>query len=475
MPVLLTARLTHREDPSNKDVPVIAVGTETSFAPQDGRPQRPFGGVVCRLNPLGCDKGPQRWFQSADVFAERQRVPGKREPSVLQQGVDRRLKRSNDLDQPRTVSALIGKSVPGSENLIHGRAKRLPPVANRPTAFGKRREIAVKMSQTDLTTRHGNLPINPVAVGCDPTDIILAQQGRKNRTVSLGGNEKQGAASGNRSPQPAARAGLLPTGFIDVDVVGDTDLFRNGAADRFHRATDFLTHRGDTPHADRNPEEIVDDSRRLPNAQPIPPVQQAGDRRQLRTKAARGQCRGRHEQIAMGAAHPVRAMFDDLRARDRDLPDLLAARFSFGGQIRRQRPPTTRAHRRAMVHDPRQISRAELDPGVAGVAKLSTSFAARRCRFGPWWGARGIRRGRTRGVSGMLLTVGEKIGKLRLERGEFRLQNVNPAGPDQNLVFEKREISLDLGWQSCPHLGRKDGQFTHHVIIAPGRLLAYTP
>jgi hypothetical protein len=30
----------------------------------------------------------------------------------------------------------------------------------------------------------------------------------------------------------------------------------------------------------------------------------------------------------------------------------------------------------------------------------------------------------------MLLHACEEIGKLRLERGEFRLQGANPAGPD---------------------------------------------
>ena len=472
MPVLLTARFTHGEDPSNKDVAVIAIGTETPFAPKNSWSQGAFGRVIGWLDPLGRHKCPERRFQSDDVVAERAGRPRESEGSVLQERMDRILKRSDGLDQSSTVSAVVGKIVPSRENLGEGCAELFPPVANRSTALGKSRHIALDVTETHLTTRDGNLPIDPVAVGRDPTDKTLAQEGRENRSVSLGGNEKQGASGSNRGPQPAARAGLFPTGLIDVNVVGDTDLFRNGAADRFHRATDFLTHRGDTPHTDRNPEEIFDDSRRLPNTQPIPPVQQAGDRRQLRTKAARGQRRGRHEQIALRAAYPVRAMFDDLGSGDWDLPDLLAAGFSFGGEIGWQRPKTPWARRRTMIDDVDEIGRAQLNPGVPGVAKLSPSFAARWRRFGARWGTRGVSRRRARGISRMLLNPCEEIGKLRLERGEFRLQNVNPAGPDQNLLFEKREISSDLGWQSRPNLGRKNWQFIHHVIVAPGRLLA---
>jgi hypothetical protein len=139
-------------------------------------------------------------------------------------------------------------------------------------------------------------------------------------------------------------------------------------------------------------------------------------------------------------------MFDNFRARDRDVPHLVATRFSFGRQIRRQPQETPRALPRAVVNNLGQVDRAELNPGVTGVAGLSSPFAARRHRFGARRGARRISRGRTRRVPRVLLGPRREIGNMRFERRELSLHEVEASRPDQNLVFEKREIGLDLGW-----------------------------
>ena len=96
----------------------------------------------------------------------------------------------------------------------------------------------------------------------------------------------------------------------------------------------------------------------------------------------------------MRAAYPVRAMLDNVGSWDRDLPDLLAVGLPFGREIRRQQSKAPRARCRAMVNETGQISRAELNSGVTGVAGLTSPFAARRHRFGARWGARRVSRGR---------------------------------------------------------------------------------
>jgi hypothetical protein len=68
--VLLTARLTNREDPGNKHIAGVTVGTETAFAPEHRRAQRAFGRVVRRLDPVDGDKGLEGGFEGGNVGAE---------------------------------------------------------------------------------------------------------------------------------------------------------------------------------------------------------------------------------------------------------------------------------------------------------------------------------------------------------------------------------------------------------------------
>jgi hypothetical protein len=174
----------------------------------------------------------------------------------------------------------------------------------------------------------------------------------------------------------------------------------------------------------------------------------------------------------VGTTNPERSMFENLRLRDWNVPHLLAPGFALDGKIGRQGAEATRTLPWSVIDDAGHVHRAQLDPSVAGVADLSSSFAARRFGFGARRCARRISRGWTRRIARILLNPRQEISELLLECRKLFFDRLNPPCRDDNLTFEKGKVHVDRGRQSHSHLGRNGWHVTHGQTLAVGRLLA---
>jgi hypothetical protein len=213
------------------------------------------------------------------------------------------------------------------------------------------------------------------------------------------------------------------------------DLGANRVVGIGERRVDLLTEDGDTPRPQRHAEEVREDAGGLAHAQPEAAVEHADHRRQARAEHPLGQVRGRHEGGAVGTAHPIPAMLDDLGRDRRDLPDLDPDRLALGRQRRVQRERATGTLGRAMRDLSGDLVGGELDAGVARMARLPAPFPARRLapRMRPRAGR--VARRRARGVRRFLVDLRLEVGQLPLQLGHRRLQGGHLIAQERALVL----------------------------------------
>lgn len=88
MAILLATGGAHRQDAFDERIASGALGAKTAFPPQYGGPQRPFGRVVGRLDPVDGDEGPERRPDLQEFVGEDAVVAGARAfaSGLLEQG-----------------------------------------------------------------------------------------------------------------------------------------------------------------------------------------------------------------------------------------------------------------------------------------------------------------------------------------------------------------------------------------------------
>jgi len=419
--VLLT-RGADGEHALDKPAAGLALRTETALAPEHGGPQRPFGRIVGRLDALHVEKRPQRIPARHEIRAE------------TPQGVflvspwfdpfpHRLLDGLNHAPHRATIQLAIPEAGPDHEHLLGQGQQRggigLPGAAG----LGPPPQVTHQMCPAQLPTRRVQAVVGAQAVRGDPPDKAGPQQGVQLLLPAPVLEQKQRRHRADRHPQPGLPRPLVPTGLIDVDMVGLRDRRLHFFLGGGERGTGHLLELGHAADADRQQPDHLEQPDQFAVADAVAPVEQGDQRDHPWPKRPRWDVVGAggvHPGLAARAADAVVLIFGNLRLHRRDLPDLLPAWWANRRQVGREVVLAAGAAGRAQRHHVGDLLHGQelaLLVGMAGLRPFGLGLAT-GC-FACCWRCRGrIGGGRLGGVLRGLVEPGLQGRELRDEQGQ---------------------------------------------------------
>src|SRR5271154_1102191 len=113
-----------RQNALDEAAPVRAIGSETTFAPQNAWTQDTLARVVRRLDSLHEHEGPQRWFECEDLSASPGDFRDRTGRPVLQPTDDMRAQHLHELTKRCARHRPIAHAMPGVEHRLGQQLQR---------------------------------------------------------------------------------------------------------------------------------------------------------------------------------------------------------------------------------------------------------------------------------------------------------------------------------------------------------------
>jgi hypothetical protein len=465
----LLAQGQHRgQNALNKKAALFALRAETAFTPQYAPPQRAFGRIIGRFDPLMVDKRPQGGFDFKDIgtgFA-RWRLIGQY-PDCLQ-SFDFAPNGLNPKGEFRTAQGSIPHPMPMTKQQVVLLEEQFPNDLRLPTAFKQGLKIAFQMGPTHLTADRVKARVGRPAIRAqDPREPCSQQAFDPLRTA--GSQEQESRHQACRvNPQPGGFAHLMPAGFINVGTplllyitLGFLDWGLQGFTHGlFLGGNTFQTHRDVKANVHQ-----LDD---IPMAQTKSSPQIADHRLSVCTKTACGHLYGplsTRLSTASQTGQGIQLIFRDDRLRVRDLTDLVTLGVRVFPQ---QQRPALLAGIRYSHHDVVDLLKRFQFATVSMMAFLTTLFSSKWLGFGPRRSLRPIRRGWLRGILRVLIKpllqaihFSSQPGDLFLKLNNLLFQGmVLVSQQDDNHLNRERRLFPVFGWNR-----QTSGQIHSHILL----------
>ena len=293
----------------------LALAAEAGLAVDDQRTERPFGGVVRRLDALDVEEGPHRGFGPQDSAAHRRRLVPPAARALVEQPDHLRSNRPRPSPCVRPCDLPVSVEVPDPEERVHQSAKSHPDPAVLLLALGHPAEVADDVSEAHLSLLEADVAVDAVAVGDEDAGGHLADELLAHVAAARGADQEHRRLLSDTGPRPRDLVGRAPGRFIQV--LGGR--FQHGIecfrVRRRHPLGQATLHVRDRAERHVDAVRVRDEALGSPSRQPVLAGEQANESGQVRTKAAlmgAGRERGAAGAAARGALEPVEFVLDDV-------------------------------------------------------------------------------------------------------------------------------------------------------------------
>jgi hypothetical protein len=435
---LLAARRHDGENPLHEATAVRTLSAETLFAPDHGRAEHAFGGVVGRRNPRMGHNRPERIPPGQHLLAEGRDVVPRSGASVFQGRADGRLDRLHRCLQPSPRGGAVAEGVLGDEHGFDGGQQVARPWAVAHAALRQRPEVARQMRPAELALHGGIAVVRVPAVGADDPVKRRGQERIQAGASATGRDAETGDLVRGRRPEPAALTGFAPTGRIDMHDRRRVDGGVDGGSERGQRLTHPLRAGHHAAEADGQIGPIGEQVANRPIAEVIRSVQmadQCGHAWAVASASLRRQ-RGRHAGGAGRAADRVLDIVGHDRGDRWQVPHLGRLRR---GRIRQGWGEGRRALRAGGGMEWDDGVRLAPCAGGAGMIWLTATRApARRFRRARWGAGR---------------IGGGRFGRVLAGLGQTLFEFLHAHGERGDLLDQRRDQHASRKRPRVPHVG----------------------